>query len=170
MPTSRQKRGFTYIVISTGCNRVLYCDTDSVVYIQPNDETVLGETVDCLGAMTSELKPGLHMKEFVTDGPKSYAYRIVDPATGNRETVCKIRGITLHYSASQLDNFDVMKDMILRRDETEKFTVHSERMIKVKRAGWRIYIVTEPEDKMYRVSFFKRRRLGDNTSVPFGYI
>jgi hypothetical protein len=62
--------------------------------------------------------------------------------------------------------FDVMKDMILRGDETEKVTVHTERKIKRKEDG-RIHIVTKPEGKMYRVSFFKRMRLGDNTSVPF---
>ena len=30
-------------------------------------------------------------------------------------------------------------------------------------------IVTEPEYKIYRISFFKRRRLDDHTIVPFGY-
>jgi len=48
--------------------------------------------------------------------------------------------------------------------------VHMEKKIKRKRTeGGTVSIVTEPEDKMYRVSFFKRRRLADNTSVPFGY-
>jgi len=63
--------------------------------------------------------------------------------------------------------------MILRGvgDETDTVTVHTERMIKRKRRnGSRVQIVTEPEDKTYRVSFLKRRRLHDNTSVPFGYI
>ena len=32
-----------------------------------------------------------------------------------------------------------------------------------------VSIITEPEDKVYRISFFKRRRLSDETSVPFGY-
>jgi hypothetical protein len=80
--------------------------------------------------------------------------------------VCNVRGITLNYSASQLAHFDVMNGMILRGDETEKVTVHTERKIKRKRAVWRIHIVTEPEEKMYRVSFSKRRLLGDNMSVP----
>jgi hypothetical protein len=120
--------------------------------------------------MTSELKPGHHIEEFVSGVPKNYAYRIVDPATGTRESVCKVRGITLNYSASQLVNLNVMKVMILGGDETEKVTVHTERKIKRKKAGERIDNVTEPEDKMYRVSFFKRRCLGDNTSVPFAYI
>jgi hypothetical protein len=51
-------------------------------------------------------------------------------------------------------------------------TVHTEKKIKRKRDGngGPIQIVTEPEDKLYRVCFTKRRRLADNTSVPFGYI
>jgi hypothetical protein len=48
--------------------------------------------------------------------------------------------------------------------------VHAENKIKRKGAGERIDIITEPEDKIVQVSFFKRRRLADNTSVPFGYI
>ncbi len=94
----------------------------------------------------------------------------MDPVTGNGETVCKVRGITLNYSASQTVNFDVMKALILRGDDTETVTVHTEHKIKRKRADGRINIVTDPEDKIYRVSFLKRRRLCDNTSVPFGYI
>ncbi len=38
--------------------RALYCDTDSVIYIQPTAEPPLVQAGDCLGAMTSELKPG----------------------------------------------------------------------------------------------------------------
>ena len=78
--------------------------------------------------MTSELKPGFHIEEFVSGGLKNYAYRIVDPVTGNRETVCKVRGITLNY-ASQTGNFDVMKALILRGDDTETVTVHTERKL-----------------------------------------
>ena len=54
--------------------------------------------------------------------------------------------------------------------ETDTVTVHTERKMKRKRGnGGRVQIVTEPEDKAYRVSLFKRRRF-HNTSVPFGYI
>ena len=150
--------------------RALYFDTDSITYIQPNVDLPLVETGDCLGAMTSELKPGFHIEEFVSGRPKCYVYRIVDAVTGNRETMCKVRGITLNYSASQTVNFDVMKSMILRGDDTETVTVYIERTIKRKRAGGRINIDTEPVNKICRVSFLKRRRLGDNTSVPFEYV
>jgi hypothetical protein len=49
-------------------------------------------------------------------------------------------------------------------------TVHTERKMKQNLTGERTHIVTDPEDKMYRISFFKTRRLSDNTSVLFGYI
>jgi len=48
-------------------------------------------------------------------------------------------------------------------------SVHTGRTIKRKRnAGRTVAIVKEPEDKMYRISFFNRRRMEDNSSVPFG--
>jgi hypothetical protein len=84
--------------------------------------------------------------------------------------VCKVRGITLNYSASKHVNFDAIRDMILWGNESEGITVDTEYKIKWKKAVGRRYTITEPEDKMYRVTFFKRRRIADNTSVPFGYI
>jgi len=84
-----------------------------------------------------------------------------------------VRGITLNYSASQLVNFEKIKAMILGRDEKETITVHTQRKSKRKRGkdgDGRVNIISEPEDKTLRVSFFKRRRLNDNSSVPFAYI
>ena len=49
-------------------------------------------------------------------------------------------------------------------------TVHTEREIKrMSKAGRIVPIVTESEDKLYRISFFKKPRLDDDTSLPFGY-
>ena len=74
--------------------------------------------------MTSEVKPRFHIEEFVSGGPKNYAYRIVNPVTGNRETACKVRGITTNYSAIQTDNFDIIKAMVLKRDDTKSHGSH----------------------------------------------
>ena len=49
----------------------LYTDTDSVVFIQPRDGVALVEIGDCLGAVTSELKPNEIISEFVSGGPKN---------------------------------------------------------------------------------------------------
>jgi hypothetical protein len=122
----------------------LYCDTDYVIYIQPDDQPALIETGDCLGAMTSELKQGFHIAEFVSGGPKNYAYRTINPAKVEHDTVYKVRGIALNYSASRLFNFGVMREMILGGTESDRVTVHTEHKIKCKRAGGRLDIITEP--------------------------
>ena len=82
-------------------------------------------------------------------------------------------GITFNYNASHLVHFEKMKQMILRRDEKETITVHTASKIKRKRGkdgDGRVNIISEPEAKTYRISFFKGRSLDDNSSVPFGYI
>jgi len=128
----------------------LYCDTDSIMFVQPRHEPALVETEDNLGAKTSELKPSQFIEEFVSVGQKNYAYKIVDPATGERKSVCKVRGITLHYNASQLVSFEVIKDMILGKTETEQVTVHTEKKIKRNRkeGGGVVSIITDPEYKL----------------------
>jgi len=90
-------------------------------------------------------------------------------ATGESKTVCKVRGITLNYTASQLVDFKKVKDMILSKDD-ETVIVRTENKMKRKKIDGGVHLVSEPEDKTYRVSFLKRRRQNDNTSLPFGYI
>jgi len=106
----------------------------------------------------------------VCAGPKNYAYKINKSATGESKTVCKVRGITLNYSASQLVNFAKIKDIILSKKEDETGIVHTEHKIKRKRIDGGVNLIIEPEDKTYRVPFLKRRRLNDNMSLPLGYI
>ena len=90
--------------------------------------------------------------------------------TGKMKTLCKFRGITLNYNASQIVNFDTIKDLVLNRPSNSTVTVHTSKKIKRKtREGACVSIVTEPEYKIYRISSFKMRRRDDNTSVPFGY-
>jgi hypothetical protein len=117
--------------------------------------------------MTSELKPGYHICEFVCAGPKNYAYKTVDPVTGGQTTMYKVRGVTLNYSASQLVNFETIKQMILNRVDEDTVTVRTEKQIRRKREKEGVHVITEHEEKIYKVSFLKRRRLLNNSSVPF---
>ena len=105
--------------------------------------------------MTSELLPGFHIEEFVSGGPKNYAYRIVDPMTGMRETVFKVRRITLNYSASQTVNFDVIKALVLGGDDTETVKVHTERKIKSKRATVRYISSQSPKTRPIESHFIR---------------
>jgi len=92
-------------------------DTDSVFYIQPKDEPNLIETGDKLDEITSEWRSTEYVSEFVSGGPKNYAYKTIVTVTSRVATVCKVRGITLNYIAKQLVNFDVIGDMILETGE-----------------------------------------------------
>jgi hypothetical protein len=112
--------------------RALFCDTESVMYVQPDEIPRLVETADCQGAMTSELKQEHYMEEFISGDPKTYAYVTVGNVAGCRKTVCKIKGITLNFAVSQLVNFDLIKEMVLNDDGTDIFIVHIEKKIKTK--------------------------------------
>ena len=82
--------------------RVLYYDTDSVIYIHKpgKPDPPLG---NYLGDLTDELN-GDYITSFVSGGPKNYAYR-----TKKGKTETKIRGITL-------DHTEYYKNGVLHRD------------------------------------------------------
>ena len=69
-----------------------------------------------------------------------------------------------------VSHFEKIKDMILSKKGDETVIVRTENKIKRKRIDGGVHLISESEDKTYRVSFLKRRRLNDNTSLPFGYI
>jgi hypothetical protein len=140
--------------------KALYCDTDYVIFIQPRDGLQLVETEYNLGDMTSELIPHAMITEFVSGGPKNYAYTIIDTRNAvsqMKKTVCKVKGITLNYNASQSVNFDVIKDMIFNQEPFHTVTVHTEHKIKRKRKlrEGMVSIITESDDKKYSVDFKK---------------
>jgi hypothetical protein len=83
--------------------RAMYCDTDSVIYVQKETDLPLVECGDKLGDMMNELRPGEYIEVFVSGRPKNYAYRIL-----SGKTMCKVRCVSLNYAASQLVNFDII--------------------------------------------------------------
>jgi hypothetical protein len=125
---------------------VLYCDTDSLLYFQNINET----TGDYLGDLTDELEeygPGSYIEEFVSGGPKNYAFSIFCAATGKRATECKVKGITLNYDNSKVVNFTSLRKMIL--EDNSPLHVHNPKKIKRNHGG---VVVSEPERKGYKVA------------------
>ena len=129
--------------------------TDSVTFLQPGpgSEPALIKTGDNLGLMQSELKKGEVIVEVFCAGPKNYAYKRYTSATDESKTVCKVRGITLNYKASQLVNFEKIKDIILSKKDDETVIVRTENKIKRKKIDGDLHLISEREDKTYRVSF-----------------
>ena len=141
-------------------DRALYCDTDSVIYRHVEDlyNPPLSEFV---GGMTDELG-GSHITEYVSNGPKNYAYR-----TADGKQVVKIKGFTLNYVASSQLTFDIMKDMAVSDGQQTVTVVETD---KIKKDLKRRQINTLPSSKSYQRIYDKRvRQAVDHSSLPFGF-
>ena len=143
--------------------RVLYYDTDSVVYVHEpgKPDPPLG---DYLGDLTDELKGG-YVTTFISGGPKNYGY-----VTNTGEAILKIRGITLTYDATKNINIDVMRDFI------EQFVdYHIQKRVtinipyKITRDRKERNIVTKRTKKDYRIVYNKRIVKDNYETVPYGY-
>ena len=106
--TTAQARLKLYSYLEQLGPRALYANTDSVVYISRPGEWK-PELGDYLGDLTDEVPYNIII-EFVTGGPKNYAYKIARPDKDGITTICKVRGITLNYKNSLTINFDTIKD------------------------------------------------------------
>ena len=116
--TTAQARLKLYSYLEQLGLRTLYADTDSVVYTSRPGEWK-PELGDYLGDLTDEV-PDNRIIEFVTGGPKNYAYKIARPDKDGNTTICKVRGITLNYKNSLIINFDTIKDMVINNGDDVK--------------------------------------------------
>ena len=143
--------------------RVLYYDTDSVVYIhQPGKpDPPLG---DYLGDLTDELNGG-YITTFLSGGPKNYGY-----VTNTGEAILKIRGISLTYDATLTLNIATMRELVesyVDYDEQKKVTINIP--YKITRDKKEKNIVTKRTKKDYRVVYNKRVVKDNYETVPYGY-
>ena len=140
--------------------RVLYYDTDSVIYLsQP--EPRLGNYI---GDLTDELG-GEHIMVFASGGPKNYCYK-----TNTGKTEVKVRGITLDCTARQKVNFQSMCELVSLRAEcgvTETVTVDIP--FRIARNTRTKEIQTKRMKKDYRVVYNKRVIIDDYKTLLYGY-
>jgi len=150
-----------YSVLEQLNKRVLYYDTDSVLYVsRPGEfDPPLG---DYLGDLTDELDKGEHIVEFLSGGPKNYAYKTSE----NKET-CKVRGFTLNYANSQLINFDSVKQIVTDPKSTPTITITNPNKICRDKNKRKLY--NRVEEKTYQMVYTKRRRVDGYDTVPYGY-
>ena len=149
--------------------RVLYYDTDSVIYVHKADkpDPSLGNH---LGDLTNELNDDDYITSFISGGPKNYTYR-----TKKGKTETKIRGITLDYSASGKLNHDTIRELVhtycneLEASEEEEEKVTIDMPFKIIRNRKEKSLVTKRMKKDYRVVYNKRIIKENYETVPYGY-
>ena len=146
--------------------RVIYMDTDSVIYTTmrgTENELPLG---NFLGELTNEISSG-YITEFASTGPKNYAYHVKDLKGGGNYEVAKIKGFSLNARTCQKINFKSMKNMILYK----ALIIRTENPRKIKRGLKKSSVITtEPEHKAYKLVYDKRYLLPDRVNtLPFGW-
>ena len=104
--------------------------------------------VDDLGELTNELKKGEHIVEFVSGGPKNYAYK-----TNRGNEICQVRGFTFHVSNSQLINLESVKRMVLDPSETTITVTTHQKICRDKRKR---ILYNREEEKNYQMVYTKR--------------
>ena len=149
--------------------RALYYDTDSVIFVsRPGD--VDPKTGSVLGELTNELKkPDDYIVEFVSGGPKNYAYK-----TFQGEQVCKVKGFSYNYVNSKLINFSSMLQLISRPRECAKSDadVDSCKTAKISKARKRKkenkIVITNPTKitrQKFKRKLYNRKEQKDNRFV-----
>ncbi|XP_061764740.1 uncharacterized protein LOC133557872 isoform X1 [Nerophis ophidion] len=143
--------------------RVLYTDTDSLIYTVNEGEVSL-ETGSYLGDLTDELG-GDSIHEFVSAGPKSYAYHTLQ----GKKTVLRAKGITQTRECCERVNFDSVKDLVegyLEEDKTGAIYTPHHQIVRDKRG---FLLNNSSFEKKFRVVYDKRRLFPDGKTLPFGY-
>lgn len=99
-----------------GDRPLLYCDTDSLLYVRKIGEEVIPEG-SYLGQMKREY-PDRRITEWICAGPKNYGFKHVRATDGGDvQTLLKIRGFTLTYRAKQKLTFKAIRKMVLKKFE-----------------------------------------------------
>lgn len=106
-----------YAAMEAVGENVLYCDTDSVIYVEREGEKSELVVGNCLGDLTDELEEDDFIVEFVATGPKSYAYR-----TWQGKTECKVKGFTLNHESSEVLNLESLKGLVFGEEDDSLVT------------------------------------------------
>ncbi|XP_029975791.1 uncharacterized protein LOC115408984 [Salarias fasciatus] len=143
--------------------KVLYTDTDSIVYLLKDGDTPL-ELGNYLGDLTDELS-GDTISEFVAAGPKTYAYQTKNA----KKVVMRVKGITQTRDFSDKVSFDSARELVegyLRIQRSDSIDIPQQNIIRDKRG---FLLKNSSFTKKLRIVYDKRKLSHDGTSVPFGY-
>lgn len=143
--------------------RVLYWDTDSVIYTQKEGE-IEPPVGDYLGDLTNELKEGDWITEFVCSGPKNYAYK-----THKGNEVCKVKGFSLNYTNSTILNLTSMKDAMFNREDSAAGNYHTVNPAKISREKIHSELYSQEEVRKCAAVYTKRVVQPNLTTLPYGY-
>jgi hypothetical protein len=128
--------------------RVLYVDTDSIIYKRSLD-LYTPRLGNFLGEFTNEIDPseGNHIVEFVSAGPKNYPYKLDTGITHS-----KVKDFSLNFAASKKIEFNRIKQIVCKMRE-DNITIDQSAIVRNKR-NWTLK--TKTTAKINRMVYDKR--------------
>lgn len=121
--------------------------------------------------MTDELKDhgeGSFITEFVSGGPKHYAYKVLSSKEQKEKVYIKVKGFAINCANSAAINFESLRKKVFAfikekdRQETEIRIRRIERQMDRK-------VVSITRKKIYRITYDKRVVGDDFTTTPYGF-
>ena len=167
---TRMLQYLTKLGINSDPARVLYMDTDSIIYVRKVPGYGL-PTGDFTGELKNEITSqyGAHAKAtlFLANGPKSYLIKIVLP-NGGIKFIQRLKGMAATWRVtSQLDPDKIIQDFMEQHDSSE-FLVDVGRVMRKNRMTG--YIENIEMSKKFR--YVLNKRWTDTVSwvtYPYGY-
>ena len=139
--------------------KVLYFDTDSIIYVDDGTKNV--KTGDMLGEMTGECS-GKGITNFVSTGPKSYSFKY-----GDNEQKSAIKGFTLNHENDNLLNHDRLSKIV--KKQIREITIVNENKITRKNRE----ILNKYCEKVFKFGYDKIviRQINEDhiDTLPYGY-
>jgi len=170
--TRAEARLRLYSYIEPLGERVLYFDTDSVIFLSYVGQQEYNVPIGSyLGDMTNELKdygPDSYITAFVSGGPKNYGYVVHSSNDRQKYTYVKVKGFSLDYVTTCQINFKTLRQMVkqfVQEKEPETFQVVHHQIGRQPDHS----IVTKATAKHYRVVYDKRVVQSYFTSLPYGF-
>jgi hypothetical protein len=164
------------VQITPGC-KVIYTDTDSIIYLSPRGKNPIPEG-SFLGEMSREY-PDYEITEVVCAGPKQYAIKLQHKVKeGEIKYVIKCRGITLNEENRAKLTFEKFKELVFKaykeeggeQEEAEEDNEFGNPVFAYNRLGpdKESRVFTRKMLKIYRCINTKGYANG-GTIFPFGY-
>ena len=141
-------------------DRVLYVDTDSMVFESKKNEYE-PKTGEYLGQLTNELHDGNYIEEFVSAGPKNYCYKL-----NNGKTNALVKGFQLNNTTAKKINFETIKEVVT--EDQSKTIITEQLRFSRDKVNWTNS--TSVINKRYGLVYDKRILFDDfKTLLPFGW-